>query len=107
MKIYINERYEIKAINECKDENLTEVEVNREQVFGNMSDFMILNYCYKRTEYGHSIYPAFDYSTIKMLDDSLVSKISGLEKENQTLKEELSLTQDAVNEVLFMMMNLK
>ena len=107
MKIYVNENYERKAIGSTTNETLTVYEVDRELVFGNMSDFMILNYCYKETEYGYSIYPAFDYSTIKMLDDSLVSKISGLEKENQTLKEELSLTQDAVNEVLFMMMNLK
>ena len=37
----------------------------------------------------------------------LANKISILEAENEVLKEELALTQDAVNEVLFMMLNLK
>ena len=34
-------------------------------------------------------------------------KISVLESENKELREELALTQDAVNEMLFMMVNLK
>lgn len=34
-------------------------------------------------------------------------KISILEAENKAIKEELSMTQDAVNEMLFMMMNTK
>ena len=38
---------------------------------------------------------------------TLENKISILEAENEVLKEELALTQDAVNEVLFMMLNLK
>ena len=40
MKIYINSNYEIKAINSTTDETLTEIEVDRESVFGNMSDFI-------------------------------------------------------------------
>ena len=43
MKIYINENYEIKAINSTDDELLEEIEVNRNDVFGDKSDFMILN----------------------------------------------------------------
>ena len=39
--------------------------------------------------------------------EELENKIFNLELENQSLKEELILTQDAVNEMLFMMMNLK
>lgn len=34
-------------------------------------------------------------------------KVSNLEKENEALKEELSITQDAVNEILFMMIEVK
>ena len=112
MKIYINEKYEIKAINSSEDTSLVEIEVDREFVFGDMSDFMILNYCYKEDENGYSIYPARNYSDIVEEDyrlkvDENRKKISILETENQGLKDELSLTQDAVNEMLFMMMNLK
>ena len=107
MKIYINSNYEIKAINSTTDESLTEIEVDKESVFGNMSDFMILNYCYKPSDNGYSVYPALDYDTIKMLDTHLVNKISILTEENEKLKQELALTQDAVNEILFMMMNME
>ena len=112
MKIYINENYEIKAINSTNDTSLTEIEVNRVEVFGDKSDFMILNYCYKQDEAGYSIYPASDYSKLverdyKIKIDETRKKVSILETENEILKQELSLTQDAVNEMLFMMMNLK
>lgn len=73
MKIYINSDYEIKAINSTDDETLTEIEVDREFVFGNMSDFMILNYCYKPSEFGYSIYPAKDYSTLELLDNMILA----------------------------------
>lgn len=107
MKIYINSNYEIKAINQCKDSSLTEIEVDREDVFGNMSDFMILNYCYKPSEFGYSVYPSKDYSMLELLDSQLVNKISILTEENEKLKQELALTQDAVNEILFMTMNME
>ena len=107
MKIYINSNYEIKAINSTDDETLTEIEVDRELVFGNMSDFMILNYCYKPSDNGYSVYPAKDYSMLELLDSQLVNKISILTEENEKLKQELALTQDAVNEILFMMMNME
>lgn len=107
MKIYINSNYEIKAINSTDDLTLTEIEVDREDVFGNMSDFMILNYCYKPSDNGYSVYPALDYSMLELLDSQLVNKISILTEENEKLKQELTLTQDAVNEILFMMMNME
>lgn len=91
MKIYINSNYEIKAINSTDDETLTEIEVDRELVFGNMSDFMILNYCYKPSETGYSVYPSKDYSMLELLDSQLVNKISILENENLLLKESLKL----------------
>ena len=63
-KIYINSNYEIKAINSTNDTSLTEIEIDRVEVFGDKSDFMILNYCYKQDENGYSIYPARNYNDI-------------------------------------------
>ena len=111
MKIYINENYEIKAINSTNDDSLTEIEIDKNLAFGNMSDFMILNYCYKQDEDGYSIYPARNYSDILEEDyrlkvDESRKKISILEAENETLKQELSITQDAVNELIFNSLNI-
>ena len=96
MKIYINSNYEIKAINQSEDASLTEMEVDRLETFGDMSDFMILNYCYKPSDNGYSVYPAFDYSTIKMLDTQIANKISILEQNNQELREELNKIQTSI-----------
>ena len=111
MKIYINEDYEIKAINSTDDELLEEIEVNRNDVFGDKSDFMILNYCYKQDENGYSIYPSRNYSDIveedyKIKIDESQKKISILEAENKALKQELSITQDAINELIFNSLNI-
>ena len=111
MKIYINENYEIKAINSTEDEMLKEIEVDRESIFGDKSDFMILNYCYKQDENGYSIYPASDYLKLveedyKIKIDESQKKISILEAENKILKQELSITQDAVNELIFNSLNI-
>ena len=111
MKIYINENYEIKAINSTDDELLEEIEVNRNDVFGDKSDFMILNYCYKQDENGYSIYPSSDYSKLveedyKIKIDESQKKISILEAENKALKQELSITQDAINELIFNSLNI-
>ena len=96
MKIYINSNYEIKAINQCEDNTLQEIEIDRELVFGDKSDFMILNYCYKPSESGYSVYPAKDYSMLELLDKNIVNKISTLEEENQVLKEELTQIQTSI-----------
>ena len=96
MKIYINSNYEIKSINQSEDEILQEIEVDREKIFGNKSDFMILNYCYKPSENGYSVYPAIDYNTIKMLDTQIANKISILECENKALREELTQIQTSI-----------
>ena len=96
MKIYINSNYEIKAINQSEDNSLIEIEIDRELVFGDKSDFMILNYCYKPSENGYSVYPAIDYNTIKMLDTQIANKISILECENKALKEELTQIQTSI-----------
>ena len=96
MKIYINNNYEIKAINQCEDTSLTEIEVDRDLVFGDKSDFMILNYCYKPTDNGYSVYPSIDNNTIKMLDTQIANKISILEQNNQELREELNQIQTSI-----------
>ena len=57
---------------------------------------MILNYCYKPNEDGYSIYPALDYSIIKLLDEQFVNKISILEAENRELREELTQIQTSI-----------
>lgn len=93
MKIFINSKYEIKAINSTNDTSLTEIEIDRVEVFGDKSDFMILNYCYKQDENGYSIYPARNYSDILEEDyrlkvDESQKKISILEAENEKLKVE-------------------
>ena len=90
MKIYINSNYEIKSINSCEDASLQEIEVDRAEIFGNKSDFMILNYCYKTIEHGYSIYPAKDYNILEMLDKGIVNKISILNAENIELRKELN-----------------
>ena len=106
MKIYINENYEIKAINKSENTLLKEIEVDREKVFEDKSDFIILNYCYKPNDNGYSVYPAIDYNTVEMLEANVVKKISILEAENKILKQELSITQDAVNELIFNSLNI-
>ena len=93
MKIFINSNYEVKAINSTEDITLKEVEIDRFEAFGDMSDFMILNYCYKEDEYGYSIYPASDYSKLveedyKIKIDESQKKISILQEENKNLKTE-------------------
>ena len=93
MKIYVNNEDKIKAINKTTDTTLIEIEVDRNEVFSDMSDFMILNYCYKQDENGYSIYPARNYSDILEEDyrfkvDESQKKISILEAENEKLKVE-------------------
>ena len=98
MKIFINKNYERKAINETTDTSLSEIEVDRGIVFGDMSDFMILNYCYKQDKTGYSVYPASNYSKLveedyKIKIDKTQKKVSILEAENKALREELSQIQ--------------
>ena len=96
MKIYINSNYEIKSINQSEDNSLIEIEIDREKVFGDKSDFMILNYCYKPSENGYSVYPSMDYNVLKLLDTQIANKISILEQNNQELREELNQIQTSI-----------
>lgn len=107
MKFYTNSNHEIKAINSTEDTSLIEIEVDREEVFGDMSDFMILNYCYKEDEHGYSIYPASDYSKLveqdyKIKIDNSVKSISVL-KDEQTMQNEEILVNMLANIEMFEM----
>lgn len=84
MKIYVDDAHEIKAIYISEDDSLAEYEVDRAEVFGDMTDFMILNYCYKVTDEGFVIYPVTDYDVLveeeyKFKIDVSAKKISVLE----------------------------
>ena len=92
MKIYINNKNEIKSIYTTDDETLTEIEVDRESVFGDMSDFMILNYCYKIEDEKCYKYPSRNYSDIVEEDyrlkvDESQKKISILTEQNDQQEE--------------------
>ena len=110
-KIYINKNYEIKAIDFADDTSLTEIEVDREEVFGDMTDFMILNYCYKEDEHSYSIYPASNYS--KLLDedyriktDESRTKISILEDEQVQQNNEILVNMLANTEIFEMILGM-
>ena len=101
MLIGINERNEIKQINVITDETLTQIEVDREMVFGNMSDFMILNYKYTPYEYGYSITPALDYNTLSMIDNNIAPQIKNLEEENNILNDKLNNVRTTHSDLIF------
>ncbi|OPX46386.1 hypothetical protein CLHUN_02020 [Ruminiclostridium hungatei] len=71
MLIGINSNFEIMQINSISDSTLTQVEVDRYMVFGDFSDIRILNYCYKPTGNGYSIYPAIGIIQIELLEKQL------------------------------------
>lgn len=111
MKIYINSNYEIKEINSTDDTSLVEIEVNREEVFGDMTDFMILNYCYKEDEYGCSIYPASNYSKLveedyKIKTDESRTKIFKLEEEQVQQNNEILVNMLANTEMFEMILGM-
>lgn len=90
MKIYVNLNNEIKAIDTTSDITLTEIEIDRELVFGSMSDFMILHYKFIKDATGYSICPAIDYDKLLYLENKEIireqaHKISILEAENKAL----------------------
>ena len=62
-----------RRVNYTDDISLIEIEVDKEEVFRDMSDFMILNYCYKQDENGYSIYPASDYSKLVEEDYKIIT----------------------------------
>jgi hypothetical protein len=111
VKIYINKNYEIKAINSTTNTSLIETEVNREETFGDMTDFMILNYCYKEDENGYSIYPASNYSKLveedyKIKIDESRTKIFKLEDEQVQQNNEILVNMLANTEMFEMILGM-
>ena len=111
MKIYINKNHEIKAIDFTEDNSLIETEVNREETFGDMSDFMILNYCYKEGEHGYSIYPASNYSKLleedyRIKTDESITKIFKLEDEQVQQNNEILVNMLANTEMFEMILGM-
>ena len=109
MKIYINEKHEIKAINSTTNTSLIETEVNREETFGDMTDFMILNYCYKEDEHGYSIYPSSNYSKLveedyRIKTDETRAKIFKLEDEQVQQNNEILVNMLANTEMFEMIL---
>lgn len=111
MKIFINEKNEIKAINASDNKLLLEVEVDRDEVFGTMSDFKILHYCIN----GLETYPAIDTELLDKLEtDYLISeqskKIDILQSEKDKLlqitKEQDKLLVDNTYKISMLEMNL-
>ena len=90
MFIFINEKYEIKAIYETNDESLKKIEIDRDEVFGGYSDFLILNYCYEENENGgYSTYPADNHERLVNIDSQIkikkaVEDIELIKQENET-----------------------
>ena len=111
MKIYVNAKHEIKAINSTTDTSLIEIEVDREKVFGDKSDFMILNYCYKQNKDGYSIYPASNYSKLveedyRIKTDESRTKISILEDEQVQQNNEILVNMLANTEIFEMILGM-
>ena len=111
MKIYTNKKHEIKAINSTTNTSLIETEVNREETFGDMTDFMILNYSYKQDESGYSIYPASNYSKLveedyRIKTDESRAKISVLEDEQVQQNNEILVNMLANTEMFEMILGM-
>lgn len=111
MKIYINNKNEIKDIYTSTDTSLTEIMINRKEVFGDKSDFLILNYKYIQHENGCiEIVPASNLSELLEEDyrlkvDDSVKKISILESENKELREELKQIQVSLTSLVLAIEN--
>lgn len=82
---------------EFKDEN----EMNK--IINSNKDLFLIEFRY--WESGNFLVFS-DYPTNDMLLDEHNNKISILEAENEKLKQELSITQDAVNELIFNSLNM-
>ena len=67
MKIGIDSNFKIKQLYDITDKTLKVIEVDRDKVFYDMSDYMILNYCYEEKEVGYSVYPSVNYDFLLIM----------------------------------------
>ena len=117
MKIFVNKKNQIKAINSISDSEqqliedglLREIDVDRQLVFKDMSDYMILSYCYREDGDSYSVYPAYNYDSILARDnylkiDGITEKISLLTQENETQEEVIA---NLTYELMIMQVNEK
>lgn len=72
MIIGVNERYEIKQIDNITDSMLNQIELNRQEVFSDWSDIRILCCCYKSNENGYSVYPYINDSKIGEIESEIL-----------------------------------
>lgn len=98
MFIFLDKENNIKAINSSTDETLTKIEIDRESVFPNFSDFMILNYKYIPKENGFSLIPTSDYNKLVELDYK--HKVDNLVETQAIQDEDIQITQAAVDFIL-------
>ena len=77
-------------------------EDEKELIIKNNSDKYLIEVVYAEK----NILIFSDTPTIEILQQEQGNKISILEAENETLKQELSITQDAVNELIFNSLNI-
>ena len=80
-------------------------EEEKEQQIKNNSHLTLIKMAYHLEE-KHLIFTDEEIIYELTENEILENKISILEAENETLKQELSITQDAVNELLFSAMNM-
>lgn len=102
MKIYINDKHEIKALYNSTNKNLKEIEIDRDEYFGGFTDFMMLNYCYKEFEDGYSIYPAFNYNELISQDNQM--KIDESREDIKLLKQENELQEEIIANLTYDLM---
>ena len=78
-------------------------EKEKEEILNNNKDKYLLEFKYLVN--GNFLIFS-DVPTIEILQQEQAKKISILEEENKILKQELSITQDAVNELIFNSLNI-
>ena len=95
MKIYTNEKNEIVAINSTDDPTLKEIKINRDFLFEDKTDFMVLNYCcIQKNEGEFIIYPKSDY--IELCKQEYSYKLEEAYKVSKSLEKEVAQMQYAL-----------
>ncbi|MBP3931642.1 MAG: hypothetical protein J6D47_19010 [Peptostreptococcaceae bacterium] len=91
------------------------VQINEENIITDIISYKYSNY--KEVQINVPLPPKIASGCYRLVGDEVVyvpsldnveqmNKILALEKENETLKQELSITQDAVNELIFNSLNI-
>lgn len=78
-------------------------EVERDEIINENETLYLIEVKYLKNK---NLLVFSDIPTLEILQQEQGNKISILEAENETLKQELSITQDAVNELIFNSLNI-